>query len=66
MSDLRSLCLQYLQSNLPVYSYKECVDIRQVAEHLNFKLLVLAIDRHCGQRFTQVNIMKNMQISCTL
>ena len=66
MSDLRSLCLQYLQSNLPVYSYRECVDIRLVAEHFNFKLLVSAIDRYCGQRFTQVNIIQNVQISLYL
>ena len=54
MSDLRALCLQYLQRNLRMYSYRECVDIRQMADHFNYKLLVAAIDRHCGQHFTQV------------
>lgn len=54
MSDLRALCLQFLQKNLSVYSYRECVDMRQVAAHFNYKLLVSAIDRHCGQHFTQV------------
>ena len=66
MSDLRSLCLQYLQRNLNIYSYRECVDIRLVAEHFNFKLLVSAIDRYCGQRFTQVKIIQNAQISVFL
>ena len=56
MSDLRALCLQYLQRNVRMYSYRECVDMRQVAAHFNFKLLVETIDRHCGRCFTQVDI----------
>ena len=45
MSDLRKLGLQYLQKNVCMYSYKECVDMRQEADHFNFRLLVAAIDR---------------------
>ena len=56
MSDLQELCLQFLQTHVSVYSYRECVDMRQVAEHFNFKLLVETIDRHCGRCFTQVNV----------
>ena len=56
MSDLQELCLKFLQTNLSVYSYRECVDMRQVAAHFNFKLLVETIDRHCGRYFIQVDI----------
>ena len=60
MSDLQELCLQFLQTHVSVYSYRECVDIRQVAEHFNFKLLVETIDRHCGRCFPQVNTVQNV------
>ena len=60
MSDLQELCLQFMQMHVSVYSYRECVDMRQVAEHFNFKLLVETIDRHCGRCFTQVNIVQNV------
>ena len=60
MSDLQELCLQFLQTHVSVYSYRECVDIRLVAEHFNFKLLVETIDRHCGRCVTQVNIYRNV------
>ena len=60
MSDLQELCLQFLQTHVSVYSYRECVDMRQVAEHFNFKLLVETIDRHCGRCFPQVKIVQNV------
>ena len=63
MVSLLSICLNYLQSHLDLYSLDHCLDVRTSAKHIQQRDLVSSLDDHIGRSFMKIvrsSVFKNL------